>query len=71
MTCKATTGCLREKWTEIWDSGRLVTHIWVVLALLVFKGILSHLVYLSQNGLEPKTADRKAQRTEIWDSRHK
>ncbi len=30
----------RAKWTKIWDSGTLVTHMWCTFDLVVFKVIL-------------------------------
>ncbi len=43
------------RWSEMWDSGTLVTHtggIWYILDLAVCsRSFWDHSVYLSQNGL--------------------
>ena len=58
----------RAKWTKIWDSGTLVTHMWCNFDLVVFKVTLGSVGARLKMACISKTARRRAKRSEIWDS---
>ena len=55
------------KWSEMCDSGTVVTHTWGTLDLVVFKVIMESFGALLQMACYSKTAGRTARRNEMWD----
>ncbi len=68
MACNTKTAGRRGKWSEIWDAGTLLTHIWDTYDLVVFEVILGSFqcICLKITG-NSKTAGRRAKLTDIWD----